>query len=202
MVFNMLTGTQEDILGFLLGNPDEKLTIRGIAKRLGKSYALVYNNIADLEKKKLVVKQNVPPGQIITLNEFAPSWIFVDIELKRKNEFLEKHLWVKVLIEDIFNSVNNVFFILLVFGSYAKGTQTKKSDIDLLFIVKDRKYIRKIENSVKDIYSKAKTGINFADANDFREMIKDTNKMNIGNEAKKHHIILYGAEAYYQLLRK
>lgn len=198
----MLTRTQEEILGSLLGNPEEKLTIRGIAKKLGKSYSLVYNNIADLEKKKLIIKQDVPPGQIVVLNEFAPSDILVDIELKKKNEFLKKHLWMKVFLEDVFNSINNVFFVLLVFGSYAKGTQTKKSDIDLLFIVKDKKDIEKIENSVKEIYSKVKMGMNFSDANDFIEMIKNTNKMNIGNEAKKHHIILYGAEMYYQLLKK
>ncbi len=116
----MFTRTQEQILIFLLSKPEEQLTIRGIAKRLGKSYTLVYNNIAKLEKESIIRKQNVPPGQIITLNEFAPTEIFVDIELKRKKEFLKKYPWVQVMLKDILLSTKNLFFTLLVFGSYAK----------------------------------------------------------------------------------
>lgn len=198
----MLTQTQEQILIFLLSNPEEQLTIRGIAKRLGKSYTLVYNNIADLEKKDLIRKQNVPPAQIINLNEFAPTEIFVDIELKRKKEFLRKYPWIEVMLEDILGSTKNLFFILLIFGSYAKGTQTTKSDIDLLIIVQDKKDIKEIENLIHKAYTKIKKGLNFIDINDFKEMIKNTNELNIGNEAKKHHVMLYGVEAYYQLLKR
>ena len=44
-----------------------------------------------LKMKNIIRKQNVPPGQIITLNEYAPTELFVDIEIKRKKEFLKKH---------------------------------------------------------------------------------------------------------------
>jgi len=198
----MLTQTQEQILIFLLSNPEEQLTIRGIAKRLSKSYTLVYNNIADLEKKDIIRKQNVPPAQIINLNEFAPTEIFVDIELKRKKEFLRKYPWIEVMLEDILGSTKNLFFILLIFGSYAKGTQTTKSDIDLLAIVQNKKDIKEIENSIHKAYTKVKKALNFVDINDFNEMIKNTNELNIGNEVKKHHAILYGVEVYYQLLKR
>jgi len=198
----MFTRTQEQILIFLLSKPEEQLTIRGITKRLGKSYTLVYNNIAKLEKESIIRKQNVPPGQIIILNEFAPTEIFVDIELKRKKEFLKKYPWVQVMLNDILLSAKNLFFTLLVFGSYAKATQTKSSDLDLLIIVQDKKDIKNVEYAIDRAYTKVKKGLNFVDMNDFKEMIKNTNELNIGNEAKKHHIILYGVEAYYQLLRR
>ncbi len=198
----MFTRTQEQILIFLLSKPEEQLTIRGITKRLGKSYTLVYNNIAKLEKESIIRKQNVPPGQIIILNEFAPTEIFVDIELKRKKEFLKKYPWVQVMLNDILLSAKNLFFTLLVFGSYAKATQTKSSDLDLLIIVQDKKDIKDVEYAIDRAYTKVKKGLNFVDMNDFKEMIKNTNELNIGNEAKKHHIILYGVEAYYQLLRR
>ncbi|MFH1638590.1 MAG: nucleotidyltransferase domain-containing protein [Candidatus Woesearchaeota archaeon] len=185
----------------MLSNPEEQFTIRGIAKKLRKSYALVYNNIADLEKKDLIRKQSVPPGQIITLNEFAPTDIFIDIELKRKKEFLKKYPWIGLMLKDILLSTKNLFFIMLVFGSYAKRKQTAKSDIDLLIIVQDKKDIEKIEEPMHKIYTKVKKGLNFVGISDFKEMIRDTNQLNIGNEAKKYHIILYGVEAYYQLVR-
>ncbi len=195
----MLTQTQDQILAFLLGNPEENLTIRGIAKRLNKSYTLVYNNIADLEKRNIIIKQDVPPGQIITLNEYAPAELFVDIEFKRKKGFLKKHPGIKIMLDDILKHAKNPFFILLIFGSYAKEKQTKKSDLDLLIIVKEKKDIKETEASIRRAFTKVKKGLNFVDINDFKEMIKNTNELNIGNEAKKHHIILYGIEQYYQL---
>ena len=198
----MLTKTQEQILSFLLSKPEEQFTIRGIAKRLNKSYTLVYNNIADLEKKDIIKKQNVPPAQIITLNEFAPTEIFINIELKRKKELLQKYPWIQLMLEDILTSTKNLFFILIVFGSYAKATQTSKSDLDLLVIVQDKKDIKNIEDAVYKAYTKAKKGVNIVDINDFKEMVKNTNEMNIGNEARKHHIILYGVEAYYQIIKR
>ncbi|MDO8740877.1 MAG: nucleotidyltransferase domain-containing protein [Candidatus Woesearchaeota archaeon] len=196
----MLTKTQEQILVFLLSHPEEKPTIRGIAKKLGKSYTLVYNNIADLEKKNIIKKEPVPPAQIVTLNEFAPTPVFVDIELKRKKDLLQKYPWIQVMLEDIFISAKNLFFILLVFGSYAKGLQTAKSDLDLLIIVRDKKDIREIEDAMHKAYTKVKKAPNFIDTNDFREMILNPGALNIGNEARKYHVILYGVEGYYQLL--
>ncbi len=198
----MLTPTQERILAFLLSHPEEQVAIRGIAKRIKKSYTLVYNNLAKLENKGIILKKSVPPAQIVALNEFAPAEIFVDIELKRKQEFLKKYPWAQLMLEDIWSSTKNLFFILLVFGSYAKEKQTKDSDIDLLAIVRDKRDIKDIDNAINHAYTKVKKGLNFADVNDFKEMIKNTNELNIGNEARKYHIILYGAEAYYQLLKR
>lgn len=198
----MLTQTQNKILAFLLSNPDEDVAIRGISKRLNKSYTLVYNNIAGLEKNNIIIKKSVPPAQIIRLNEFAPEEIFIDIELKLKEEFLKKYPWAQLMLEDILSSAKNLFFIILVFGSYAKATQTKNSDIDLLIIVQDKKDIKDVEEAINKAYTKVKKGLNFVDVNGFKEMIKSANELNIGNEAKKHHVILYGAEAYYQLLKR
>jgi predicted nucleotidyltransferase len=198
----MLTQTQQQILSFLLANPEEQLTIRGLSKKLNKSYTLTYNNISDLEKKKIIIKQDVPPGHIIKLNEFAPKEILTDIEIKRKDRFLKKHPWIEVMLQDILSSTKNLFFILLVFGSYAKGTQTAKSDIDLLIIMQDKKDIKEVGDSISKAYTKVRKGLNLIDINDFKEMTRDTSELNIGNEAKKHHIILYGAESYYQLLKR
>ena len=198
----MLTQTQEQILAFLLSHPEDKLTIRGIAKKLYKSYTLVYNNIDALEKKKIIKKQSIPPGQVITLNEFAPIHIFVDIEIRRKRELMQKYPWIQIMLEDILSFAKNPFFILLIFGSYAKGTQTIKSDLDLLIIVQDKKDIKEIEDAFHETYTKVKKAPNFVDINDFKEMLYNTNVLNIGNEAKKTHIIIYGVEEYYGLLKK
>ncbi len=197
----MLTNTQEEIIAFLLGHPGEQISIRGIAKRLKKSYTLVYNNLSKLEKKEIIIKNSVPPAQIVSLNEFTPIEILIGIELKRKKEFLKKYPWLQVMLNDVLSSTGNLFFILVVFGSYAKEKQTKNSDIDLLIIVQDKKNINEVDNAISRAYTRVKKGVNFVDVSDFKEMIKNTNELNIGNEAKKHHIILHGVEMYYKLIR-
>lgn len=185
----------------LLTTPERSFTIRGIAKALRKSYTLVYNNIADLEKKRLTVSEIVPPAHIIRLSPFAPTEMLAALEQERKTEFLKKHSWAQVLLDDALSRTKDIFFIILVFGSYAKGKETAKSDIDLLAIVDGRQKIAAMENIFHEVYTKIKKGIHVVPADDFVEMIKNTNELNIGNEAKKHHIILYGAELYYQLLK-
>lgn len=90
---------------------------------------------------------------------------------------------------------------MLVFGSYAKGTETKDSDLDLLIIAPTREDIPALEQAAQH-YTKAKKGIVVVDVQGFIEMMKNPKTLNVGNEAKKHHIILYGAEQYYQLLKR
>ncbi len=198
----MLTKTQEKILGFLLRNTEEQITIRGLAKRLKKSYTLVYNNLKNLEKKEFITKQSVPPAIIIRLHEHIPPHILIDIELKIKRDFLIKYSWVELMYGDILKSVGNPFFIFMIFGSYAKETQTKRSDIDLLIITQNKKQIKESESIVGKMYSKIKKNIIIVDMNDFKEMISQPNVFNVGNEAKKHHIILYGVEQYYQIIKR
>ena len=200
-IIKMLTKTQEHILVFLFNNHEGKFTIRGIARRLNKSYTLIYNNIADLCRKKILKKQSVPPAQIITLSEFAPIEVLIDIEFKKKRSLLEDCPWIKVMLKDMSMAAKNYFFILLVFGSYAKGNQTQKSDIDLLVIVQNKNDIKKIEDKLYGVYSKVKKGLNFVDIKGFMDMIKNANEFNIGNEAKRNHIILHGIEEYYRIIK-
>ena len=198
----MLTKTQEQILTFLTANQEDRLSIRNLAKKLNKSYTLVYNNLLGLEKKDFVRKLSVPPAQIVTLNEFSPVDTLVAIELKRKSEFLEKNIWCKIMLKDLFSAIDNVFFIFIIFGSYAKGKATASSDLDLLVIVNRKEDIKDIEDGIRRIHTKVKKSLIAITAQDFQEMIKNTNELNIGNESRKNHVILHGAENYYQLLRK
>ena len=198
----MVTITQNKILTLLLDNPEKHLSIRGIARELGKSYALVYNNIEDLRREGIIVKMKAPPAQLITINEFTPVHILIDIEIKKKNKLLKQYPWTKVMLDDIHSNAEQLFFILLIFGSYAKGTQTKKSDIDILIITPTKDEIKDIENSVKRVYTKVSKNLVIVDVKDFMEMLKNTEELNVSNEARKHHIILYGTEQYYQIIKK
>ena len=201
IIRKMLTKTQEDLMDFLLRHPDEQVTIRGLAKRLRKSYTLVYNNLTVLEKKRIIKKTSIPPAQVISLHESTPLQILTNIELKIKGEFVKKFPWAELMLNDVLSSVKNPFFILIVFGSYAKGTQTEKSDLDILIIAQTKEQAQEIETSLKRAYTKQRKSITFLKTDDFKEMISHPQDFNVGNEAKKHHIILHGIEQYYQMIR-
>lgn len=196
-----LTSTQEQILKLLLDKSEEKYSIRGIAKALNKSYTLTYNNVQELLKTGILETRSIPPAQIISLNEHTPTEIVIEIEMKITQDFLKKHSWIELYAKDILNATESHFFIMLVFGSYAKGTQTKNSDIDILIIAPTKKEIKKLEQAAQQ-YTKARKNIVIVDTANFEEMIKNPKVLNVGNEAKKHHILLYGVEQYYQIINK
>lgn len=201
MLVYPLTKTQEQVLEFLLWKKNEKNTIRSISRKLKKSYTLVYNNIINLEKKELIVTESIPPARLIRLNENAPLEMFINLEFKRKDEFLNKHTWIKIMLKDILKNNISPFFIMLVFGSYAKGLQNEKSDIDLLIIVEDKDYIVPIRDSFFGVYGKVKKSLHIVSIAEFREMLKQPDKLNIATEADKDHILLYGAEQYCNILK-
>ncbi len=89
---------------------------------------------------------------------------------------------------------------MLLFGSYAKKTQTKGSDIDLMFICAD---------GLEDAFEKDASRISrsmplplhtlvFSESQ-FIGMI-NAKESNVGQEALKNNIILYGIETYYEMI--
>mgnify|MGYP001603464581 CR=1 FL=1 len=195
----MLTQTQEHILELLLSNQEEQFSIRHVSRVLGKSYALTYNNIQDLVRKHILQTYSLPPAQIISLSNDIQPFFLIPIEQKKAKTFLEKYSWADLYMHDVLQAAPHPFFILLVFGSYAKQKVTAKSDIDLLAIVPSKQEIPLLEQTLGH-YTPVKKNIVIVDTQNFLNMIKNPKAFNIGNEARKHHIILYGAESYYQLL--
>ena len=95
--------------------------------------------------------------------------------------------------------VNINFFTLLVVGSYAKGGQTRKSDLDIILVVPaDAKKIGSrlryfCEMNIPQIHLYV-----FTDE-EFKQMLLDK-KHNYGKEAVKGNLVFYGAEAYYKIV--
>lgn len=196
-----ITKTQLAIIKLLL-TKKEPLNIRGLSRELKKSYALVYNNLQDLVKKEIISFQSLPPTQIVTLNETISKELLIFAEKEKTTDFLHQNKWGQLFTKDIISSTASVFFILLVFGSYAKNKATKKSDLDLLAIVPKKEDIPFLETSINKTYTKVKKQIIVIEEKDFLEMVKNSRQFNVGNEAVENHLILCGFEQYYSLLEK
>ncbi|MEK6960906.1 MAG: nucleotidyltransferase domain-containing protein [Nanoarchaeota archaeon] len=189
------------VIQLLLENPDNQFSIRQIARALKKSYTLTYHNIQDLCKRAILAKRDLPPAQIITLHEKVPTLILTRIEQTRMREFLEKNEWCRLYLNDVLKASPHPFFVIIVFGSYAKGAQTTGSDLDLLTIVPHEEDIDMFETATNQ-FSKTKKNVITITADSFIEMIQNPKTFNVGNEAKKNHIILYNAETFYQFIER
>jgi len=198
----MLTKSKEKHIEWIMTHPDDKVTISGLSIGSGTAYPQTYNNVQDLVQQKILATEDVPPAKLVTIHYLAPKSILLSVEANRKEEFLKKHSWIRLMLNDLLDYTNDFFFILTIFGGYAKGIETKHSDLDLLLIVPSKDKIPLFERAVKNIYTKIKKEVIIVTTQEFINMIKKSSEFNVGNEAKKHHILLYGAEQWYSIIEK
>jgi predicted nucleotidyltransferase len=109
-----------------------KKTIREIALRLNKTYPKVYDAAKKLEKRNVLNLEKVGGSRLCTLKLSKESISFLSFfdeqEAFSKNiPNIEKVLEFKEFYDDI----------IVITGSYARGRQTTKSDIDVVIIAKD-----------------------------------------------------------------
>ncbi len=202
LLLMVINNTQVEILKLLLSDPTKDYNIREISKRIEVNYRLVYQAVGDLEKDGIASVRKIGQTKLCKINLSSNICLFSYIENLRKEDFGKKHKGIK-LIETDLKKINYTYFTCIVFGSYAKGTETAKSDIDLFFIVPNQTNVEDFEkwvNSALGLLS-YNFDINTATEESFFEM-RSKSDLNVLNEAIKNHIILFGSEQYYRMLIK
>jgi predicted nucleotidyltransferase len=186
------------IIKFLIEKKNEELNIRSISKGLHMDYKNVHSIIKRLEKESIVELEIFGKSKRVKLIPKMHPLIF-EAEYKRREELL-KNKNLAVMLREIKNKLKSKLFVLLIFGSYAKKTQTEKSDIDLMFIVSDGKeeqFEKDTDNALRLLPLPIHHMV-FSEKQ-FLEML-DSKESNVGKEALNNNIILYGVEAYYGMI--
>src|SRR3989344_6990052 len=122
-----------DIINLYRKNIFLSQTIRAISLTLKKPYPPVHRAIHELAKEKILRLKEVGKSKACEL-QLNPKSISILSFLDNQEAFskeipnMNKILGFKEFLDDI----------VIVTGSYAKGTQTKKSDIDVVLIAKDK----------------------------------------------------------------
>jgi len=188
------------IIQYLIENKNEELSILAISKNLKMDYKNIYFIIKRLENELLIKLEHFGQSNRVKLIPQMHPLIF-EAEYNRKDEVL-KNKNLAVMLKDIKSSLTSSYFILLLFGSYTKKKQNKKSDIDLMFIVSDDKE-EQFEKEVKQSLTLLPLPIHYLvfSEQEFLEMIS-AKELNVGKEALKYNIILYGIELFYELMSK
>lgn len=189
---------ESTVIKFLIDHKNEELNILNVSKGIKMDYKNIYSIIKRLEKINVIKIETFGQSNRVKLRNVVHHIIF-EAELKRRNEILKnKNLMV------IYNSFRRVIksnlYILLLFGSYAKKRQTKSSDIDLLFICPDglQDTFEIDVNRVSRSLPLQLHPLVFSESQ-FNEMI-NAKESNVGKEALKNNVILYGIEQYYQMI--
>lgn len=191
------------IIDFLARNPEKRFTINEIAKELNRYYSFVNKVVKRLIRERVVIGERVGRAYLCSLNlENEKTLTLLSVaEIEKKENFYRKNKELKLVLEDFVKAVKEKFknnlIAAILFGSWVKGTATKKSDIDMLLITKKKFPIEKI---AKEIYAKYGREVSVVVLTS-KELEKQKQK-EIIKEIIKNHYALYGVENFVNMVLK
>ena len=197
------------IIGLLREELGRGLTILGISKKLKIGYRPAYNHIAELEKENAIIVKIVGRAKqsFLNLDNSKCRYLLQEVDLTRKEALYKTNPKLKAILEGLISKIFTKFTAeihsIILFGSYAKGTAAKTSDVDLLFMVsniKNKPVREAIERECASYQYSHNLKISplIADIEQFKKMLK-AKEMNIGKETRDYGIPLYGSEQFWRL---
>jgi predicted nucleotidyltransferase len=174
-----------------------KFHVREMAKLTKKSHVTLLPHLKVLEKNKIIISKisgknkqySLNFENILTKNHIQLSEIIIT------NSFLDEIFLIKKLTKEIFNM--ELKGTMLLFGSYAKKTFHKDSDIDLFYLGKlTDKEIQNIKNIGKT-YGKT-INVKKSTLTNFKSGLRKKEALII--EIIKNHIIIQNSEQFINAL--
>ena len=157
--------------------------------------------IAQFEKEDIVTSQKVGTSKIYKINldnelsydyltllkyEGLPRLVYQSIEALKKQ--IEKY---------------NLFYSLVIFGSYSFGEQNKDSDLDIALLIPDKTQVSnmKIAINMASLKSLLKLDIQIITFEEMQLML--TNKeVNVGKEIARKHRAVHNINIFYKIVRR
>jgi predicted nucleotidyltransferase len=174
-----------------------KASIREIMQKTNSnSYQRIYDAIENLIKKNILEAEKIGNLRLISLKLNRES----NIALSYLDDFENKNIpnYSKIIeIKEISD------YIILVTGSYAKGTATKKSDLDLIVIVPNDANIVKIQKKLESetMLFIPEMHIYVFRKKDFIDMLTQKEE-NYGKEIFRNNVLLKNPQLYYELIKE
>lgn len=183
--------TEIKIIKFLLVNR-KRCTIRETAKHIKADYKITHTAVQNLIKKGVLDSKKVGQSSQISLTRKITREVYEAEDDRRKELLKNKDIqtiafWLSEL---------NFPFIAIVFGSHAKGTATKQSDIDLLVIC-DESRRGTVENKLSMTLSNVHVVTLTPD--EFSGGLRISGPT-VQAESLENHVILVNIEQYYGMI--
>ncbi|HLC55697.1 MAG TPA: nucleotidyltransferase domain-containing protein [Candidatus Nanoarchaeia archaeon] len=158
--------------------------IRKIANTLNLIPSTVMRALKELQKKGIVNYNKEGKNNKYFLKETPEAQIYIYITEYYKLLKILQNTLLRGIIKELIDSTNGELIIL--YGSYAKGTATARSDIDIYVETKDQKLKQKLQK----ISEKISIDIGEIDS-----------KSMLGKEIIKNHIIIQNPERFYGIIK-
>ena len=126
-MFENLSKKTIQVLNLFLDNADSEFYLREIARRLDISPSTAKIALDTLEKEGLIKKKERANASFYRLN--TDNQRCAELKKTKNLDFILKSGMIKKIEQE-----NPTIISITLFGSYAKGTNTSQSDIDLLII--------------------------------------------------------------------
>ena len=198
------------IIGLMRTRLDRALAILGISKQLKIGYRPAYNHITEMEKEGIIQIEKIGSSKQCRLNLQNPRTrhLLESLDMERKEEIYAKNPKLKAIAESLISKLTEKFiseiYSIVLFGSFAKGTAAKQSDIDLLFIVDNLKNKRLRDSIERESASyqyshNIKISPLITDIKELKKML-NAKELNVGKEAREYGVSLYGHEMFWRLI--
>lgn len=177
------------IISYLGKNMDETFTMHRLSSLTNIPYATFHRTTKGMEG--LLSIKEIGKSKTLKLNlanKELKAYLTI-ASAQERAEYLKHNAIIRKLTSEL--STGNA---VILFGSYASGKNTEKSDIDLMIISKDGK--KTISFSKYELLFKKKINPMFITRKEFELMLKDKEE-NVGKQALKNHIILNNAEEFW-----
>jgi len=198
-----LTKTSVEILAYLSSKLRESFTVRQIASGIGQDYRITYEMAMRLVRQGYIIAEKRRPVTYCRLSLKGNSTLLAYIEGIRASRFLARHRDIGIIVKDVLDKIASPFFTMIIFGSYVKGAASKRSDIDVLFVIPDRKLENEISSAVGSVERISPIGIHEATLTneDFIGLLRER-KPNVAWEAIDSRIVPYGAQPLFKMLEE
>ncbi|MBS3121739.1 hypothetical protein J4434_02560 [Candidatus Woesearchaeota archaeon] len=172
----------------------KKWSINLLSKIINKHYRPVHAAVQSLITQKFLAKNQNNLVEAVFKNTLL-------LELAEKQR-LTKHnsKEIKIIAEKL-SRIKTSFFSAVLFGS---SVNKKGNDIDILIIIPDSEKITDFQKQAEEILGSfySKTDLNIVSEKSCYEMLNTPNQLNVMNEIMKNHLILTGAESFYNILKR
>ena len=154
-----------------------------------------------LKKVSALIKQKKSGNQINYSLDYSKEGLSPWLSTVEYSRFETIPAKIRLSVTDFLKELNDKPVIALIFGSYANGTYTKNSDIDILLVFQKVEDSREIEIIAKKINMKTNTQLNpvYLGYQEFRESFHNQTK-EFFKKIKKDKLILIGIEWWRQLI--
>lgn len=200
----MLTKQQFNILGVFKKDLFASFTFKQIKEQSGqKSNNTVQIALKEFKKKDLVKTESIGDVTAYSLNLDHNSTLSC---LNMINEAeIQKIKFPKEILKEFQRRIlkQTCFFILIIFGSYAKGKATEKSDLDIAVIVESESTGKEIAPFLETLKRREIKPIDYHifTKGEFLEMLRSDYE-NVGKQIYKNSIIYHGFIEYCNLIRE